>query len=72
LALYVLNIVARALCVAENISANNECQNGDATTYLVTCPKTVAAAACGILGTGMTAMAAPTTMSLVNADSNGK
>ncbi|KAJ5157636.1 uncharacterized protein N7482_008736 [Penicillium canariense] len=33
---------------------------GDATTYLVTCPTSVAAADCGIPGKGMTAVAAPT------------
>ncbi|CDM32528.1 hypothetical protein DTO013E5_10090 [Penicillium roqueforti] len=43
--------------------------NGDATTYKITCPKTVAA--CGIAGEGMTAIAAPTSMQLQNIDLQG-
>lgn len=72
----------RALCdrlqrpstvsIRGNVSANNTHQNGDATTYLVNCPQTVAAAACGIPGNGMTAVAAPTSMQLINVDSNSK
>ncbi|KAJ5936162.1 hypothetical protein N7454_005460 [Penicillium verhagenii] len=41
-------------------------QDGDATTYLVTCPTSVASSACGIPGTGMTAISAPSTAQLIN------
>ncbi|KAJ5371996.1 hypothetical protein N7517_004002 [Penicillium concentricum] len=43
--------------------------NGDATTYKITCSKT--ADACGIVGEGMTAIAAPTSMQLMNIDLQG-
>ncbi|KXG51532.1 uncharacterized protein PGRI_089250 [Penicillium griseofulvum] len=43
--------------------------NGDATTYKVTCPKT--ADVCGIVGDGMTAIAAPTSVQLMNIDLQG-
>ncbi|KAJ5520719.1 hypothetical protein N7463_001172 [Penicillium fimorum] len=43
--------------------------NGDATTYKITCPKT--ADACGIVGDGMTAIAAPTSMQLKNINLQG-
>ena len=46
-------------------------QNGDATTYKITCPKTVAADDCGIAGEGMTAIAAPTSMQLQNINLQG-
>jgi len=44
---------------------------GDATTYLVTCPTTVASADCGIPGKGMTVVAAPTYAELFQAYGNG-
>ncbi|KAJ5739362.1 hypothetical protein N7533_012146 [Penicillium manginii] len=43
--------------------------NGDTTTYLVTCP--TGASACGIPGAGMTAIAAPTSVQLINPDGKG-
>ncbi|KAJ5817011.1 hypothetical protein N7447_009244 [Penicillium robsamsonii] len=43
--------------------------NGDATTYKITCPKT--ADACGIVGDGMTAIAAPTSVQLKNINLQG-
>ncbi|KAJ5210191.1 hypothetical protein N7491_009998 [Penicillium cf. griseofulvum] len=43
--------------------------NGDATTYRITCPKT--ADVCGIVGDGMTAIAAPTSVQLMNIDLQG-
>ncbi|KAJ5974337.1 hypothetical protein N7481_011547 [Penicillium waksmanii] len=43
--------------------------SGDATTYLVTCP--TSASACGIPGAGMTAIAAPTSVQLINPDGKG-
>ncbi|KAJ5463300.1 hypothetical protein N7475_008244 [Penicillium sp. IBT 31633x] len=45
--------------------------NGDATTYKITCPKTVAADDCGVAGEGMTAIAAPTSMQLHNINLQG-
>lgn len=47
----------------------NNPQNGDATTYKITCPKT--ASSCGIAGEGMTAIAAPTSMQLQNINLQG-
>ncbi|KAJ5719827.1 hypothetical protein N7493_006705 [Penicillium malachiteum] len=41
-------------------------KDADATTYLVTCPSTVASTACGIPGSGMTAIAAPTSAQLIH------
>ncbi|KAJ5085464.1 hypothetical protein N7532_010235 [Penicillium argentinense] len=45
--------------------------SGDATTYLVTCPTSVAASDCGIPGNGLTAIAAPTSVQLINPDGKG-
>lgn len=45
--------------------------SGDATTYLVTCPTGTGSEACGIPGGGMTAIAAPTSMQLINPDGKG-
>ncbi|KAJ5591825.1 uncharacterized protein N7459_002194 [Penicillium hispanicum] len=42
--------------------------SGDATTYLLTCPTTVAATSCG----SMTAIAAPTSAELINVGSDGQ
>jgi hypothetical protein len=47
-------------------------QAGDATTYLVTCPTTVASADCGIPGKGMTAIAAPSSAELYQAYGDGR
>ncbi|KAJ5875454.1 uncharacterized protein N7473_012801 [Penicillium subrubescens] len=44
---------------------------GDATTYLVTCPTSVASADCGIPGKGMTAIAAPSSAELYQAYADG-
>ncbi|KAF3391528.1 hypothetical protein F1880_007658 [Penicillium rolfsii] len=44
---------------------------GDATTYLVTCPTSVASADCGIPGKGMTAIAAPSSAELYQAYGDG-
>ncbi|KAF7716561.1 Uncharacterized protein PECH_004362 [Penicillium ucsense] len=44
---------------------------GDATTYLVTCPTTVASADCGIPGKGMTVVAAPTAAQIIQSYPNG-
>ncbi|KAJ5802181.1 uncharacterized protein N7503_004631 [Penicillium pulvis] len=41
-------------------------KDGDATTYLITCPTSVAASACGIPGNGMTAISAPSSAQLIN------
>ncbi|KAJ5660341.1 hypothetical protein N7507_006792 [Penicillium longicatenatum] len=41
-------------------------EDGDATTYLITCPTSVAASACGIPGKGMTAISAPSSAQLIN------
>ncbi|KAJ5641744.1 hypothetical protein N7490_005744 [Penicillium lividum] len=41
-------------------------QDGDATTYLITCPTSVASSACGIPGKGMTAISAPSSAQLIN------
>jgi hypothetical protein len=41
-------------------------QDGDATTYLITCPTSVAASACGIPGKGMTAISASSSAQLIN------
>ncbi|KAJ5232637.1 hypothetical protein N7468_005593 [Penicillium chermesinum] len=49
-----------------DLLASAVASQGDATTYLVTCPTTVASSACGIPGSGMTAIAAPTSAQLVN------
>ncbi|KAJ5864250.1 uncharacterized protein N7529_006166 [Penicillium soppii] len=49
----------------------NNSQNGDATTYKITCPQTVSAGSCGIAGEGMTAIAAPTSMQLQNINLQG-
>jgi hypothetical protein len=46
-------------------------QNGDATTYKITCPQTVASESCGIVGEGLTAIAAPTSMQLQNINLQG-
>ncbi|KAJ5708418.1 hypothetical protein N7488_008219 [Penicillium malachiteum] len=43
-------------------------KDADATTYLVTCPSSVASTACGIPGSGMTAIAAPTSAQLIHAN----
>ncbi|KAJ6015417.1 hypothetical protein N7540_010008 [Penicillium herquei] len=43
-------------------------KDADTTTYLVTCPSTVASAACGIPGSGMTAIAAPSSAQLIHAN----
>lgn len=44
---------------------------GDATTYLITCPTSVASSACGIPGKGMTAIAAPSSAELYQAYADG-
>lgn len=49
-----------------DLQASSVGSQGDATTYLVTCPTTVASSACGIPGSGMTAIAAPTAAQLLN------
>ncbi|KAJ5630485.1 uncharacterized protein N7484_010585, partial [Penicillium longicatenatum] len=41
-------------------------EDGDATTYLITCPTSVAASVCGIPGKGMTAISAPSSAQLIN------
>ncbi|KAJ5124553.1 uncharacterized protein N7515_008378 [Penicillium bovifimosum] len=45
--------------------------DGDATTYRVTCAKTAAANDCGIVGDGLTAIAAPTSAQLRNINLQG-
>lgn len=54
-----------------NPADTNQFQNGDVTTYKITCPQTVAADACGIAGDAMTAIAAPTAMELRNINMKG-
>jgi hypothetical protein len=65
----------RSLCDQRALSTKkletNYPQNGDATTYKVTCPKTVAADECGIVGDGLTAIAAPTSAQLQNINLQG-
>ncbi|KAJ5355252.1 uncharacterized protein N7496_012464 [Penicillium cataractarum] len=54
-----------------NLEAGIISKAGDATTYLVTCPTTVASADCGIPGKGMTAVAAPSSAELYQAYADG-
>ncbi|KAJ5555407.1 hypothetical protein N7535_007842 [Penicillium sp. DV-2018c] len=55
----------------QDLQANIIETNGDATTYRVTCPKTVSAEDCGIVGDGLTAIAAPTSAELRNINLQG-
>ncbi|KAJ5110895.1 hypothetical protein N7532_001430, partial [Penicillium argentinense] len=45
-------------------------QENSATTYAVTCPTTIPANECGILGTGIIAISAPTSVEVINIDRN--
>ncbi|EPS31370.1 hypothetical protein POX_h09657 [Penicillium oxalicum] len=54
-----------------NLEAGIVTKAGDATTYLVTCPTSVASADCGIPGKGMTVVAAPTSAEIIQSYPNG-
>jgi hypothetical protein len=47
-------------------------KENSATTYAVTCPTIIPANECGILGTGIIAISAPTSVEVINIDRNDK
>ncbi|KAK5790543.1 hypothetical protein VI817_007830 [Penicillium citrinum] len=50
----------------------NDLEELGSTTYLVTCPASMAAGECGVLGSGMAVIKSPTFVQVINVDNDDK